>query len=427
MTLAQADRDVLRRLAAQQAEIAALPVHADKARLWRRLNDLEPVRPMVWINEIPWHEMDVDGELTLQCASPWARELETGLRRLLYQWRHMPADMIVDGYLSCPLVIHTTGLGLAEDVDIVKTDDDNDIVSRRFHRQIVEPQDIEKIRPPRVTYDAAATEEDYARMCDLFGDILPVRKVGKKGTWFAPWDELIRWWGVEDAMRDLVDRPEMVEAAMARLVDAYLSQLDQWESLGLLTRNADNTRIGSGGYGYTAALQGSVTLPDSVAVQDKALNSGQVRTRDLWGSATAQIFGSVSARMHWRFALQHEMRWLERWGLTYYGCCEPLDIKMGILRKIPNLRKVSMSPWVDLDRAVKEVGDDYVFSRKPSPAVLAEDNWHPEAARADLVRFLDKARGCHIEIIMKDVSTVRYQPQRLWEWADIAMELAQAD
>ena len=415
MTIAQADRDVLRRLAAGQAEIAALPVHKGKAELWRRLNDLEPVRPLVWINEIPWHEMDVDGELTLQCASPWARELETGLRRLLYQWRHLPADMIVDGYLSCPLVIHSTGLGLAEDVDIVKTDEDNEIVSRHFYRQIVEPQDIEKIQLPRVTYDREATEENYGRMCNLFGDILPVRKVGKKGTWFAPWDELIRWWGVEDAMRDLVDRPEMVEAAIVRLVDAYLCELDQWESLGLLTRNDDNTRIGSGGYGHTAALPG------------KQFNPDRVRTRDLWGSATAQIFGSVSARMHWRFALQHELRWLERWGLTYYGCCEPLDIKMGMLRKIPNLRKVSMSPWVDLDRAVKEVAGDYVFSRKPSPAVLAEDNWHPDAARADLAHFLDKARGCHIEIIMKDVSTVRYRPQRLWEWEKIAMELVRAD
>ena len=84
-------------------------------------------------------------------------------------------------------------------------------------------------------------------MREIFGGILPVVKVGKKGTWFAPWDELIRWWGVEDAMRDLVDRPEMVHAAMARLVDAYLCELDQWEALNLLTLNDDNTRIGSGG------------------------------------------------------------------------------------------------------------------------------------------------------------------------------------
>jgi hypothetical protein len=27
--------------------------------------------------------------------------------------------------------------------------------------------------------------------------------------------------------------------------------------------------------------------------------------------------------MHEEFALQYEKRWLERFGLTYYGCCEP--------------------------------------------------------------------------------------------------------
>jgi hypothetical protein len=70
------------------------------------------------------------------------------------------------------------------------------------------------------------------------------------------------------------------------------------------------------------------------------------------------------------------------------------------------------------------VGTDYVLSRKPSPAVLAEDTWRPEAARHDLEQFLEKARGCSVEIIMKDVSTVRYQPQRLWEWEKIAMEIA---
>ena len=210
--------------------------------------------------------------------------------------------MIVDAYIACPLVIHSTGFGLREDVDIVKTDETNAVVSRHFHPHIVNPADIEKIKMPVVTYDQAQTEANYAAMCEIFGGILPVVKVGKKGTWFAPWDELIRWWGVQEAMRDLVDRPEMVEAAISRLVDAYLCELDQWEALNLLTRNDDATCIGSGGYGHTNALPG----PD--------LDPAHPRTRNLWGCATAQIFGSVSPKMHWDFALKHELRWLERWG-----------------------------------------------------------------------------------------------------------------
>jgi hypothetical protein len=42
------------------AAIAALPIHPKKARLWQKLNDLESVRPMVWINQIGWHEMLVE-------------------------------------------------------------------------------------------------------------------------------------------------------------------------------------------------------------------------------------------------------------------------------------------------------------------------------------------------------------------------------
>jgi hypothetical protein len=78
-----------------------------------------------------------------------------------------------------------------------------------------------------------------------------------------------------------------------------------------------------------------------------------------------------------------------------------------------------------VDRAVAVVGGAYVFSRKPNPAVLAADAWHPELARADLVGFLEKAQECHVEIILKDISTVRYEPWRLWEWERIAMDCAQ--
>jgi hypothetical protein len=414
--LSQQDIDILRRLAEEQAQIAALPVHREKAALWQRLNDLQPVRPMVYINEVCWHEMNVADELTLQAANPWARQLEEGLRRLLYQWRHFPGDMIVDGYLSCPLVIHNSGFGISEDVDIARTDDASDVVSRHFHRQIVNPEDIEKIKMPVVRYDPDATEANYQRMLKIYGDILPVKVVGIQGAWFAPWDELIRWWGVEDAMRDLVDRPEMVDAIMGRLVDGYMAMLDQWEALGLLTSNNDNTRIGSGGYGYT----GSLPAPDLSAV-----NLAGQPAKALWGCATAQIFSDVSPKMHWEFALKHEMRWLERWGLTYYGCCEPLDRKIDILRRVPNLRKISASPWNNVERLINKVGGSYVLSRKPNPAILARDSWQPDQARLELGEFLESARGLSVEIILKDISTVRHDPQRLWAWEKMAMEMVE--
>ncbi len=99
------DRDVLLRLSAQVAEVAALDVHAATIGLWKRLNRLERVRPPVWINEICWNEMGP--ELTLECEDPFCRAWEEQLRRTLYQWRHLPADMVVEPVLWSPLVSST--------------------------------------------------------------------------------------------------------------------------------------------------------------------------------------------------------------------------------------------------------------------------------------------------------------------------------
>ncbi len=254
--LSQKDEDILRRLAGEVAAIAALPVHKEKAKLWQKLNDRQSERPMVWINEICWHEMNVGGELTLTAEHPWAHDQERDLRRTLYQWRHMPGDMIVSDYLACPLAVHSTDFGIIEDVDIVKSDPSNDVVSRHFNIQIRDFADLEKIKMPIVTHNEAATHFRYEAMSDVYRGIMPVKKVGQTHIWFAPWDYLIRWWGIQEAMIDLIERPELVCAGVERMVDAWMIELDQFVEQNLLSLDCDNTRIGSGGYGYTSRLPG---------------------------------------------------------------------------------------------------------------------------------------------------------------------------
>ena len=405
------DTEILRRLASEVAEIASLGEHKEKAQLWRKLNDLESERPMVWINEICWNEMNVDDELTLQTEHPWARDQEDQLRKIIYQWKHLPADMIVNDYLVCPLAIHSTDFGIIEDVDIVKTDETSEIVSRHFNVQIKDPEDIEKIKLPVITHNAEATEFCYKAMCEIYDGIMPVKKQGQTHIWFTPWDYLVRWWGIEEAMMDMIMRPDMVNAAVERMVDAWMAELDQFDEKNLLSLDNNNTRVGSGGYGYTMQLPGDNYDPD------------HIRPHNMWGCSNAQIFSEVSPEMHWEFALKHDMRWLRCFGLTYYGCCEPLDKKINILRKIPNLRKISTSPWCDIEKMIAEVGSDYVISQKPSPAIFAESRWDPAKAREAIREVAEKAEEqCHIEFIMKDISTVRHDPKRLWEWSQIVME-----
>ncbi len=409
-TVSSYDRDILRGLAEKKVAIGSLPVQKEKADLWRKLNDLKPVRPMVWINEICWNEMDFDDELKLCCEGEWAREQEILLRRELYQWNHLPADMVINPWMECPKAIHSTDFGIVEETAIAKTDDSNDVVSRQFIVQIEKMADLKKIKMPVVVYDEKVTAYRQELFDQVFRDILPVKTIGQSHIWFTPWDFLVRWTGVENAMFGLYDTPELYHVAVDRLVDAWMIELDQFEEQGLLELDNTNTRVGSGGYGYISSLPSLENSPDIV------------KPSDMWGCSNAQIFSGVSQEMHWEFALEHDMRWLKRWGVNYYGCCEPLHNKTEILKKIPNLRKVSTSAWCDIAKTIDGLGSKIVYSVKPNPAILAGGDWSPEKARADIRKALEAGEGACMEFIMKDISTVNYEPHRLWEWAQIAME-----
>lgn len=413
IVLEEKEKDILKELGQKIKTYAETDAASGKAKLWQKLNDLESVRPMVWINEIPWHEMNVADELTLRCNHPWARNLEQNLRRTIYQRAHMPGDMIVSDYIECPKVFSTTDFGIVEQTDTAYTDADNEIYSRHFKIQIQEPEDIRKIRMPEIKYMEKATRYNMEAMQDIFRGIIDVKLVGQTHIWYTPWDFLIRWWGVEEAMMDLIVRPEMVHEAYERMVDAWMTELDQFEELNLLSLDCANTRIGSGGYGYTGELPG----PD--------FDPGYVRPKNMWGCANAQILSSVSPGMHWDFAIAHDLRWLRRFGLVYYGCCEPLDNKIGLMKKIPNLRKISVSPWCDTQKITEQVGGDYVMSRKPNPAIFAAVSYDGDEAERQLTEFMEAAGDGHVEIIMKDISTVGYHPENLWKWEKTAMKVAE--
>ncbi len=413
LKIPEKDLQVLRGLAEKLAAIAKLPVQKEKARLWSKVNDLKSERPMVLISEVPWHEMNVNNELTLQSMDPWARKQELDLRLTLYTWQHMPADMTVNEYLTCPLVVHSTGFGIEENVDVVETDKESSVVSRHFKVQIAKDEDLKKIKLPVVTYDKEQTDKNYKVMCEVYKDILPVKKTGVQHIWYTPWDFLVRWYGIQEAMIDMLDRPDFVNAAVARVAESCMAELEQYEKLNLLSLG-NARRTGSGGYGYTEELPGENYDPNCV------------RPHNMWGCSNAQIFSEVSPEMHWEFALKHDIPWLQKWGRNYYGCCEPLDRKIDILKRIPNLRKISVSPWANKERALQNIGGDYVISYKINPATLAGDTWNIETAVKEVREVLERAdKKCHIEFIIKDISTVSYHPERLWELSKRICEMAE--
>ena len=410
MSVSSKHREVLRELGRKVAEIAALPVQSETISLWKALNGLRPVRPMVMIDQVPWHEMEVDGELAVRSEDGFCRELETRLRRTLYSWNHMRGDMVVEPAIDVGKVIRGGGFGIETVENRAVMDPNNSVVGHYYVDQMKTEEDVERIRTPQVVLDEEATARAQEMTEDIFDGILTVRMQGWQPG-FAPWDIIVQWHGVENVLRDLIERPEFMHRMVSRLTDAHLSMLDQLEEKGLLA-------CGQGTIHCTGAYADELPAP--------GYDERHIRARDLWTCGMAQIFSGVSPAMHQEFELDYALRWYSRFGLVYYGCCEPLHDKIDIIRNIPHVRKISMSPWVDVEKGAERIGRDFVFSRKPNPAFLAGGTWEPDIVKRDLQDTLDRCsrHGCPVELILKDISTVAYEPHRLWEWADIAIRLA---
>lgn len=404
------DRAILRELGKKKTEIAMLPVMKDNEKLWRDANDLRMTKPPVFIDEICWNEMNVDDELTLLTSHPFAQELEDFLRKELYRWKHLPASMVVSPFIECPMAVYDSGFGIDEKVETVQTDETNTIVSRHFNILIRNMDDIAKIKDPEIIHDEERTKQYYETMKEIFDGIMDIKITGSRGLWFTPWDYLIRVTGIQETLMNLVLEPEFIDMVVERYVDASMVRMKKYNELGIWASNNTNVRVGSGGYGYCSALEPGEKYPVDAPL------------KEMWGCGNAQIFSEVSPEMHWEFSLKHELRWIEEFGISYYGCCEPLHHKMHILQRIRNLRKVSMSPWSKLDAASEICRDRYVMSCKPSPAIFASNDWDAEEAKCQITSILKQTKGCNIELIMKDISTVKYRPQKLWAWAGIARD-----
>lgn len=407
------DHAIIRGLAQRKREIGLQPCQADTIRRWTDLNGLRPVRPQVLIFQIPWHEFEaVDAaELKPRCSDPWLREVETGLRRELYQWERFPGDMVVDPFLTCPLVGGPTSVyadyGLQ--ADEVRKEGAHDV---QYTPIIASLADVERIRMPHVWVDHEETERKRLALEQAVDGAIPVLVQGITTQWHTPWDMAVRWYGVERLMYDLIDKPELVAAVCGRMCEITGQVLDEQERLGMLDVGNGNWLVGSGGLGCCEELP-------------TRLDGRTATARDQWGCGNAQIFSEVSAAMHEEFSLRYERPVMERFGLSYYGCCEPLHRKVSMLRSIKNLRKISMSPKADLRVAAAAVGRDFVLSFKPNPAHVASDSFDESLVRNYLHQAVADMRGCSSEIIFKDITTARSDPARLQRWEQLAMEAAQ--
>lgn len=214
---------------------------------------------------------------------------------------------------------------------------------------------------------------------------------------------------VDNLLYALIDDPEMMHVLAGKLTDIFLDTIRQYEDLNLLDPDC--------AYCHCSSTASRELLASPV-------DSQSVKAQNVWGRGLAQILASVSPAMHDEFEIQYAMRAMEPFGLVYYGCCEPLDKKIDIVKKIPHLRKISITPWADISRAAEAVGKDYVISAKPNPANLPYAAENPELIRQEIRSLLTACRknNTPCEILLKDISTSGNNLENLIMWNKIAME-----
>ena len=399
------DLTLLRDLAKQVADIADLPIMAERREAWKKHNSLQPVRPMVLIfPEGSWRELLPDS--ALECREEEARRIERDLRSRIYYDEHFLDDTVIEKEWIVPKAVRNSGWGLKEQ-HIASTEARG---AWHFDPVIKDPADLKKLKFPEITHDEAASERNLAEAQDLFGDILDVRQKGVPRVSFHLMSQYTGLRGLEEVMLDMYENPGMLHDAMAFLEEGNKHILHQYIELNLLSLNNDSTYHNSGGVGYTDELPGPYFDPN------------RVRPCDIWGSAEAQQMAQVSPEMHAEFVLRYEKRLLEPFALNGYGCCEDLTRKLDDVFTIPNIRRISISPWADVDICAQKLQDKYIFSWKPHPAhLVGEFNSH--MIRDYIQHTLDATRKCVVEMILKDTHTCEHHPERFDQWTRTAREL----
>ena len=415
-TATPVERETIRALAARWAEIAALPVMAERKRAWTALHDLRPERPMV-LFEVGTVDRYV-GEDELRCAHPLLRAVEATMRERIRHFEEVGDDIVFEPSYRLGWDIRDTGWG----VDVIQIPGpaaaDGSSIGYTFDFPIKTPADVERLRPREFSVDREGTLAKRDLLEDVFGDILPIT-VGnyehdgipnRAGNYYLGLTrQIYRFIGNDGLLSWVYESPETIHALMAYMTQDRLRQFEYLESEGLIVPNTDDALAGPRASGYCSDLPAPEEAPG--------------RLGDLWCWAESQESTPISPAMFGEFVLPYLKRVTDRFGLVYSGCCEPQTDRLElIIEALPNLRSVSVTPWADLERTAELLGDAYVFSRKPDPVPISGPEPHWEQAEADLRRTYEAARrgDCSVELLFRDVYDVGGDRSRLRTWTELA-------
>ncbi len=413
------ERDILRGLAARQAEIAALPVMADRCRMWTAMNDAQPgVRPP-FVIETWTFDRDFMPESIYRCHTPYGRRLEAGFLRHIRHHELLDDDHVCPDTLDMHWHVWCDEFGV-EIPTTYQRDAEGVITGYHFDCPVKDLSNgFDMIKPSTFGVNRATTLEERAFLEATFGDLLPV--VLRSGTYGRNCltQRLMRILPMEAFFMAMYDCPETLHALMTLLKD-NAKRMALWaEAEGLLELNNGNQMTCGSCYNFTTLLPRAPVTP------------GRVRLKDMWSVMDSQETVGVSPPLFHEFCYPYYAELAELFGLVYWGCCEPADpLWESSLRHLPNLKAVSISRWANQRFMTEQLaGKGIVYSRKPNPNLLGLDReLNEDAWAAEIRETLEITAGANLplEFVVRDVYSVHGNLEKPRRAAAIARRVIDA-
>ena len=401
------DIKILRELAKQYHEVTGNPIEEEKRILWERHHNFEPVRPPVYLRAYAFNEvMDPKDFL---CEDPFYRSYEAQLREKLFH-SELGDDFVFEPWLNLRAIFEPVAemrwgmkLGLGEKVAVGG--------AAAFNPILLEESDLDKIIPGTHTVNEVITKERYEKLYEAIGDIIDINiDRGSIYTMFSGdiSTDLAKLRGIEQIMWDAYDRPEWLHKLLSVMRD------------GILKEQADAEEQG----GYSLANHQNQAITYAKELPRPKANSGAVKRKDLWTFMASQEFTTFGPDMFYEFLLQYQMPIMEKFGLVAYGCCEDLTMKIDYLRKIPNLKRIAVSPFANTKSCAEQIGRDYIVSWRPSPSLMLSTGLDEDFVRNYLREHFSifKEHKNQFDITLKDVETINHQPENVKKWVTIVKE-----
>ena len=406
-SISQKDKTILRRVAAQQMELAAAPQMQALTQRWVRHNACRPGLPMVVVEWGSFPQEVITPRL--QCEGEAARRIEWRLYANFIGHLQFQDDSFVPDHM--PVRYRTWFKPFDIDV-VVERIPGTDSLGHHFREVIGDlSRDFHLLKPSTYGVDREETASTLSLCNDLFGDILPARLSGA-ALYSVPTQNIVHIMSMETMLFALCDYPDDFHRMMRMLEDDTLRYFRFLEKEDLLLPTTKNEPVGNGTFAFT----------------DELPAQGPLTTRDVWGFMDSQETTGISPQMYEEFIFPYYRRIAQEYGLMSYGCCEAVHpLWANCLSKLPNLRKLSISPWCDEPYLGERLaGTKIIYHRKPSPNYLGVDaQLDAPALKAHIEATLTAAKGCTIEFTQRDVYTVHHNMEKVREFVRIVRRCCQ--